>query len=163
MAGRLQYALDLLRQVGVIPGTPPRDNENWYDGLQRDTVYGDTLLPTHERLPAFAFILERLLRLTRTYSGCFFLGVHHSEEEDECLIVPDNNRVPYAFTPKEAQPPPPTIVYFHHPTKGSIKVDSFYGALEIYGLLESWHDPNAHKWFDVARRMPDAPIYKDTQ
>lgn len=166
VAGRAQYALNLLRTAGIQPGVPPHDNENWYDGLQRNTYYGDTLLPTRERLGAFAFLLTEILRLSQIHTGCFFLGDQYedTDEEEAYLIVPDNKHVPYEFAPKESIPPPsPLVVYFYHPTDGCIKVDSFYKALEVYDFLESRRDPNAYKWFDVARRMPDAPVCKKRQ
>jgi hypothetical protein len=154
VAQRAQDTLRLLAQHDVLPGIPDDNNCNWGYGCYTDVNGRIVNLDPEERLMVFAYHLKRFQDLGNEYPNCFFIS---SDSDSTDIILPNGETAVYYRNESESEEEPDLSIYFNHPQKGMIKVNTFKIAMEIYGLMLYTNDVKAEQWYDLAMKMPDAP------
>ncbi len=168
VAERAKRSLQILFDNGVQLGIPDRFDCNWSYGVREfkdeSGKYMTVQLPPRERLEVFACHLNMFVELGNEYPECYFIGDHDSDVE---LIMPDGLTVKYIEHKSENKDSDDESdnesddsvdqIYVEHPVKGTILIDNFKSAMEIYGLKLYEQDSTAEKWYRLAMSMYDAP------
>lgn len=157
IALRIEKTLETLRKFNIRLVEAPKENDNWFYGMREQ---GEEKLPPFQRYQSFYYILTHLQRLAYEYPDCFFIGDH---EKVTKLHLLDGDT--YFKTSKEYYEhysESGEVVdgdFYNHPYKGNFRVDTFKGAIEVFGLLSLYNDPGANFWYDYAMMITeDSPL-----
>jgi len=108
------------------------------------------LMSPKKCLENFAYHIKRFSDLGKRYPEYYFINSLGDECED--LITIHELTIPQAddYSKREV------IAYEPAPSGGTIRVDNFNTALEVYGWLLAKRDSeNAQRWLDIAMKISD--------
>jgi len=111
-------------------------------------------------IDVFHYHIKRLLKFVEGYPKMTFVGA-----QIQCFY-PDDNDTDDTDNETDDDKPVSTciendtnesVLYFLHPTKGNIVIDSYAKASDVFTILSLTGDPRSKQWLEIARTMPDAP------
>ena len=179
---RLRRAIQALEDDGIKTGVPDPSNPDWGWGCRWNPDWksmSDQIisLPIDERFRIFLYHLRRLLKVAQSNPDAFFLDenfifnttkISHQGEDytldfksdkeiskDKC----DNGDIKDNGD-EENESDSGTVVYYRHPFNGTMRVDTFVKAMEIYGFAKASNDPRMESWWNLALTLPGAPSVK---
>jgi len=164
----LRRAIDQLKEEGVKEVAPDMKNPNWGWGCMVNPTYNilsdpnglsfeQTIpLPADERKSVFLFHLKTFLVKALKHPHAFFLDeefrfrpplVDFQGKKFQVVITNDDDtEVEEVFH-----------AYYRHPIHGTMCVDTFAKAMEIYGFAKASSDPRMEAWWKLALTLPGAP------
>ncbi len=138
---RANRAIKMLVNVGVKITEPDPDNANWGWGLN-----------VKNRAGVFAYHLQNLSKLGQRFPTCFFTG-----DGCDAKLQQENGRE-FTIVDKQEQNSDHLKTYYRHPLKGTLLVNTFKLAMEVFGCeMCIGNTDRADAWFDLAFKMHDAP------
>lgn len=142
----LKIGIQKLEDAGVKPGFN-KGEDGWSASLN--------VFSSH--LNRF---LEEITELIKKYPShanvryyCDSASGAGETDYSDVISEPDTEAEGETELPEE----PEFYTYFRHPMHGTMKVDTFAKASEVYTIAVLKGDPRADAWLELAKQMPDAP------
>jgi hypothetical protein len=168
VSARIERALKILREkLNIQPSDPDPSMSSWGWGVDND----GKLLPYRERLSIFSHHLMYYKKIADKYPHNFFRDEDYDPDYDPDYDKYDNynnynndsngNSNLNDDSNLDNNIMDTSVMYYEHPTKGTLKISNFDEATEIYGfeLSQGTSREKAKKWLDIALKMHDAPSY----
>lgn len=99
----------------------------------------------------FAYHLKRLHTLCHENPKCLVIADIYWDWQITEKDLQDDDEVDDTIS----EPAP--VTYYRHPIDGTIKVDTFAKAADIYARASLARDPRAPQWLEIAKQLPGAP------
>lgn len=158
VAQNLETAIQKLRSQGAVDVQPDMSNPNWGWGQQHNPDWHKADDPYHMtrtiRLPpdqhrnVFLFHLLSFLETAKKYPNAYFI------ETTEWLDSVQHNGKTYTVKEKTTTADATRAVpWFRHPVHGTMAVDTFAKAMEVYGLARITGDSRAEAWWQHAQSL----------
>lgn len=174
---RLSQVIHFLENEGVDVGVPDASNSSWGWGCRTNPdwdkktdpngYHRSILLPVDERKRIFLYHLHYFLQVAKSYPHTFFVDesflffstkIYRQESRQNKAEVYTLNQ---AYTLNDVEnKESEAVVYYRHPGHGTIRVDTFAKAMEIYGFAKASQDPRTESWWRLSLTLPGAPTVK---